>query len=143
MKLRLITLSLFLAFGLLMPACTPADAQASKPSDAYKHFLVRLYWAKQLKDFSGCMQETTRMHMESLTGQEAIDCLKKYKRGYVAKFRVLREEVIDERAFIEGEGIGADVGKRVAAHVRAQMVREGGSWKVYETTWSGTVYGHH
>lgn len=79
--------------------------------------------------------------MESLTGQEAIDCFKNYKRSYVAKFRVLREEVVEERGFIEGEGIGAVDGKRVSAHVRAQMIREGGSWKVYETYWGGTKYG--
>ncbi|MDZ4836123.1 MAG: hypothetical protein SGJ27_20285 [Candidatus Melainabacteria bacterium] len=139
MKLPLITLSLFLAFALFLPESYPAQAQASKPSDAYKQFLVKLYWAKSLKDFSPCMQESTRTHMDSLTGQEAIDCFKKYKRGYVAKFRVIREEVVEERGFIEGDGIGADLGQRVKAHVRAQMVREGGTWKVMQTNWSGTV----
>jgi len=118
----------------------PASA-TSKPSEAYKQFLVRLYWAKSLKDFTYCMQESTRTHMESLTGQEAIDCFKKYKRGYVAKFRLIKEEVVEDRAFIEGEGIGVDLGQRVKAHVRAQMVREGGAWKVMFTNWSGTVYG--
>jgi hypothetical protein len=141
MKLRLITFSLVLAFGILLTVSISADAQGTKPSDAYKQFLVKLYWAKQLKDFTWCMQETTRIHMESLTGQEAIDCFKKYKRGYVAKFRLIKEEVVDDRAFIEGEGIGADLGRRVKAHVRAQMVREGGMWKVMHTNWSGTVYG--
>jgi hypothetical protein len=140
MKLPLIIVSLVLAIGLLLPGL-PVDAQASKPSDAYKQFLVRLYWAKQLKDFTYCMQESTRTHMESLTGQEAQDYFKRYKKSYVAKFRVIKEEVVDDRAFIEGEGIAVESGQRVKAHVRAQMVREGGAWKVMFTNWSGTIYG--
>lgn len=79
--------------------------------------------------------------MESLTGQEQIDCFKKYKRSYVAKFKVIKEEVVEDRAFIEGEGIALELGRRVKAHVRVQMVREGGAWKIMFTTWSGTVYG--
>lgn len=141
MKLRLITLSLLLVVGILLPAEAPAGAQASKPSDAYKHFLVRVYWAKKLKDFTHCFQESTRTHMESLTGQEAIDCFKRYKKSYVANFKLIKEEVVEDRAFIEGEGIAMERGQRVKAHVRAQMVREGGSWKVMFTNWSGTIYG--
>jgi hypothetical protein len=142
MKPPLIILSLFLAIvTCVLAISSPADAQASKPSDAYKQFLARLYWAKQLKDFTFCMQESTRTHMESLTGQEARDVFLRYKRSYVAKFKVIKEEVVEDRAFIEGEGIAVESGQRVKAHVRAQMVREGGAWKVMFTNWSGTIYG--
>jgi hypothetical protein len=142
MKLPLIILSLFLALATSVFAPSmPADAQAAKPSDAYKVFLARLYWAKQLKDFTYTLQESTRDHLESLTGQEARDAFIKYKRMYVAKFRVIKEEVVEDRAFIEGEGIAVESGQRVKAHVRAQMLREGGAWKVMFTNWSGTIYG--
>lgn len=140
MKLPLIVLSIALAIGLLLP-CQPVDAQASKPSAAYKQFLARLYYAKQIKDFSFCMQERTRNHMESLTGDEAADTFKRYKKSYVAQFKVIKEEVVDDRGFIEGEGIAVENGQRVKAHVRAQMIREGGAWKVMFTNWSGTIYG--
>lgn len=142
MKPPLIILSLVLALvTCVFATSSPVDAQASKPSDAYKQFLARLYWAKQLKDFTFCMQESTRTHMESLTGQEARDAFLRYKRSYVAKFKVIKEEVVEDRAFIEGEGIAVESGQRVKAHVRAQMVREGGAWKVMFTNWSGTIYG--
>jgi hypothetical protein len=123
-------------------ATLPAVAQGSKPSDTYKQFLARCYWAKQLTDMTPYLCATWRDHAESLTGVERQNEFKRLKNTYVAKFRLIKEEVIEDRAFIEGEGIAASGGRRCQAHVRVQMIRDqGGTWKILYTHWASTVKG--
>lgn len=126
-------------FVTLLMVSPPALANA-KPSDAYKQYLAKLYYARSMKDIAPLFSSNQREHFESLVGEEAANELKNWKKGYVAKFRVIKEEIIDDRAFIEGDGIGLEQGRRIKAHVRVQMHRENGHWKVMFTVWSGTIY---
>ncbi|MBX9671271.1 MAG: hypothetical protein K2X93_27025 [Candidatus Obscuribacterales bacterium] len=139
MKSGLIFLSVVMALVLSLLG-SPVEA-TGKPSEVYRQFLVRLYWAKSCRDFSPYLIEVTRDHLESISGQEAYDQLVRFKQGYVAKFRVTNEVVMDDHAFINGEGIGLDQGRRIKAHVKVTMQKENGFWKVKYTTWTGVIYG--
>ncbi len=139
MKSGLIFLSVMMA--LVLSLMGTAVEATGKPSEVYRQFLVKLYWAKSCKDFAPYLIEMTRNHLETITGQEAYDQLIRFKHGYVAKFRVTNEVVMDEHAFINGEGIAMEQGRRVKAHVKVTMQKENGFWKVKYTTWTGVIYG--
>ena len=132
---------LLLAFGLLLSMLQPQAACAqSKPSDAYKQFLHRIYYARDITDFASLLEEGQGKHALSLKGQERRSCLLKYKRSYVAKFRVIKEDVVDtDRAFIIGEGYAKANGQITRVDVRVQMIRQYGHWRVKKTLWTGSV----
>src|SRR5579883_608833 len=121
------------AAGLILSLsflASPSLATGGKPSDMYRAYLTKLYYAKSIKDIAPCFFQPMRDHFNSLVGEEAAAELKDWKQNYVARFKLIKEEVVNDRAFIEGSGIAMASGHRVAAHVRAEMYRENGTWKV-------------
>lgn len=114
-------------------------AGGARPNDQYRAYLNVLYWAKELKQFSPFLCQRTRDNLESLSGQERVDAFKRWKKGYVAKFRLLREEVVGDMAFIEGTGLGLEYGQIVPAKVRVEMIMENGTWKIKHQVWTGAA----
>jgi hypothetical protein len=124
-------------------ACLPAEANF-RPSDIYKMYLAKLYYAKSFKDIAPYIIERTRDYELSLGADDQARRLKNWKRHYVAKFQLLKEEVVPSEgdvntsyAFIKGKGFGWEKGRAVPAEVSAVMIMERGNWKVQWTSWTG------
>lgn len=129
-----------LTLVLLLCASAPkAMAGATRPSDQYKAYLNVLYWAKELSQFSPFLMQRTRDNLESLSGQARLDAFKRWKKGYVAKFKLKREEVVGDYAFIEGTGLGLEFGQITPATVKVEMILESGVWKIKHQVWYGSI----
>lgn len=124
---------------LLTAAPQVMSAGGARPNDQYRAYLQALYWAKELRQFSPYLCERTRTNLESLSGQERQDAFKRWKKGYVAKFKLVREEVVGDLAFIEGTGLGLEFGQITPAKVRVEMIMENGTWKIKHQVWTGAI----
>lgn len=136
-KFSLFTLILLLSITFLIGQ--DAKARAFKPSDIYKQYLARVYYARSLEDVIPYFIERTRMNMRSLTSEQAAAKLKKLKQSYIGKFTVKKEEVVGEMAFIEANGYAREWGQITPAKVRVEMYRESGAWKIKHHSWTGKV----
>lgn len=142
-----LTYKLFSVFVCLIASgvlCLPASTAGFRPSDVYKQYLHRLYYATDYKQIAPYFQERVRERELTLGEDDQKRRLIWWKRGYVAKFRVLKEEIVPSEgsdytsyAFIKGEGIGVDAGQRVNAEVHVVMIMERGGWKIQRTGWTG------
>jgi|AGTN01.2.fsa_nt_gi hypothetical protein len=130
------------ALLVTISTCLPANA-GFKPSDIYKQYLAKLYWARQMKDIAPYMMERARNEELSLGPDDQARRLKWWKRGYVHKFQVIKEEVVPSQgssytsyAFIKGKGFGYEKGKLLPCEAMAVMIMENGGWKVQRTGWT-------
>lgn len=135
-KFFLLTLTLLLVAFMVGQ---DAFARAFKPSDIYKQYLARVYYAHGLEDVIPYFIERTRMNMRSMTSEQADKQLKKLKGSYIGKFTVKKEEVVGDMAFIEASGYAKEWGQVTPAKVRVEMYRESGAWKIKHHSWSGKV----
>jgi hypothetical protein len=124
-------------------SCLPAQANF-RPSDIYKQYLARLYYARHFKDIAPYIMRRTREQDLTLGADDQARRLKWWKRGYVAKFQLIKEEIVPSEgnvntsyAFIKGKGIGWDKGRAIPCEVIAVMIMEDGGWKVQHTAWTG------
>jgi len=123
-------------------SCLPAYA-GFKPSDVYKQYLAKLYYATQMKDITPYMYERARDEENSLGPDDQARRLKWWKRGYVHKFQLIKEEVVPSEgstytsyAFIKGKGYGFEKGRLIPCEAMAVMIMEKGGWKVQRTGWT-------
>ena len=135
---------IFLLFSILAMVAfsfstMPALAGGFKPSDIYKQYLARVYYARSLYDVAPYFVDRTRNNMLSLQGEAAQKQLEKLKKSYIGKFTVKKEEVVGDMAFIEATGYAKDWGQVTKATVRVEMLRESGAWKIKHHSWSGKV----
>jgi hypothetical protein len=107
-------------------------------------YLAKLYYAKHFKDIAPYFIKRTRDQELSLGANDQARNLKHWKRGYVAKFQLLKEEVVPSEgdvntsyAFIKGKGFGWEKGRAVPCDVHVVMITERGNWKIQWTSWSG------
>lgn len=135
----LLTASVLLVTSL---SCLPAHA-GFKPSDVYKQYLAKLYYARQIKDIAPYMMERARNEELSLGPDDQARRLKWWKRGYVHKFQVTKEEIVPAEgstytsyAFIQAKGYGWEKGKLIPCEAMAIMIMENGGWKVQRTGWT-------
>ncbi|MCW5822518.1 MAG: hypothetical protein KIT34_06920 [Cyanobacteria bacterium TGS_CYA1] len=136
-KLLVSVLTLLIMLTAMAPQVTAAGG--ARPNDQYRAYLQALYWAKELRQFSPYLCERTRNNLESLDGRERQDAFKRWKKGYVAKFKLVREEIVGDLAFIEGTGIGLEFGQLTPAKVRVEMIMENGTWKIKHQVWTGSI----
>lgn len=130
-------LSIGMSTGLLG---TVQEAMAAfKPSDVYRQYLNHVYYAKSVHQIENYFMEPTRRNLENLRGELADAALKRYKRSYIANFKVIKEEVVGDMAFIEAEGLASDWGQVTHAKARVEMIRESGAWKIKHQVWQGVV----
>lgn len=127
-------------------SCLPAHA-GFKPSDVYKQYLSALYYATDYKKIAPYMMERIRDEELSLGPDEQKERLRWWKRGYVAKFKLVKEEVVPSEgstytsyAFIKGTGYGWEKGKAVPCEVAVTMIMERGGWKVQRAGWTGLTW---
>lgn len=130
-----------MALLILLMASAPQvmAAGGARPNDQYRAYLQALYWAKEVRQFSPFLCERTRNNIESLEGRERLEAFKRWKKGYVAKFKLVREEIVGDLAFIEGTGIGLEYGQLTPAKVRVEMIMENGTWKIKHQVWTGSI----
>lgn len=140
-KASLASLAILIAAGIsigLLGKVQEAFA-AFKPSDVYRQYLNHVYYAKSVHQIESYFMEPTRKNLENLRGELADAALKRYKRSYIANFKVIKEEVVGDMAFIEAEGLASDWGQVCHAKVRVEMIRESGAWKIKHQVWQGVV----
>lgn len=117
-----------------------AKAGDFKPSEIYKQYLHRVYYARSVEDVAPYFCERTRMNMRSLEGEASTSALNRLKKSYIGKFKVVKEEVVGDMAFIDATGYAKDWGQVTKAKVRVEMIRESGAWKIKHQSWKGSVY---
>ena len=120
-------------------AARQAEAESASPTDVYRHYLNRIYYAKNLKAVAPYFVERTRQYYEGLEGQAMLEELKKLKRSYVYKFVPTKEEKVGDMYYILGNGIAMDHGKRVNCEVRVELVLETAGWKIRMHCWKGKM----
>ena len=135
--------SLFTIVGLLagLASLTVAAAWADsfKPSDIYKEYLHRVYYAKSLDPVIPYFNKRARGSFYGMTAQEKDRALEKLKKSYIGKFEVMKEDVVGDMAFIEAKGYAKDWGQVTKAKVHVEMIRESGAWKIRHHAWKGKV----
>lgn len=139
MNKKILLLFSLLAMVAFSFSTMPALAGGFKPSDIYKQYLARVYYARSLYDVAPYFINRTRNNMLSLEGEAAQKQLEKLKKSYIGKFTVKKEEVVGDMAFIEATGYAKDWGQVTKATVRVEMLRESGAWKIKHHSWSGKV----
>ncbi|MBK9144288.1 MAG: hypothetical protein IPM23_17465 [Candidatus Melainabacteria bacterium] len=139
-KAALVSMAILIATGIStgLPVIQQALA-AFKPSDVYRQYLNHVYYAKSVHQIENYFMEPTRKNLENLRGELAEAALKRYKRSYIANFKVIKEEVVGDMAFIEAEGLASDWGQVCHAKARVEMIRESGAWKIKHQVWQGLV----
>jgi hypothetical protein len=131
---------LSLGFGLWVARPLLAQKPAQTPGEFYLSYVAAAEKMKSLKDITPFMPADQAAMMSKLAKEPDQKMLEEIKKELVTSVKVLKETPNKDGVLLTMEGMRkAAPSKKLTGW--AQIVKEGGQWKLERDDWSGTSAG--
>lgn len=134
--------------ALFLAVCTPLAMSiscqgdtSSGPTQVYKAFLSKCYYAKDARECAPYMWKPWREAFDKMSLEQRIQMMKWFKSNYIARVRVDKEEVSGDEAELTGKGWTSTGATIKACDFKVNLVREDNGWKIKQHTYGGTIQG--
>jgi hypothetical protein len=138
-RISLATLALVLAVGGWFSVIQPVLAQkpTQKPGDFYLSYVAATEKMESIKDVLPFMPADQAAMMSKIPKDMEKEMLEDVKKELVTNVKVLKESPYKDGVLLELEGTQKATSKKVKGW--AQIVPEGGAWKLAKDDWSGAA----